>query len=184
MQKIVLCRCFYLSDNSVGRTKTLKRSDFDFMVYDNDVYFPVGFNPDQEKDIRAVIETDQTQPGYLRLRSLLHGEYLVNDKTEHCIEQNFSSYCDIFFIYTPVQKTSLPDITHTCSIPKCDMVPYYPCYSWPPQANSWIDCKRHSNWPTTETINKIVKKRMCSCVKSSSVKCSTKYRISIFFLVC
>ena len=88
------------------------------MGYDNDVYFPVGFNPQQEKDIRAVIETDQTQPGYLRLRSLLHGEYLVNDKTKHCIQQNSSSYFDIFLIYNPVQKKSLPDKTHTCSIPE------------------------------------------------------------------
>ena len=47
-----------------------------------------------------------------------------------------------------------------------DLVYYFPCSVWPPQARSWIERERPSQWPSQDTIQRIVSQG-CGIVKTA-----------------
>ena len=61
-----------------------------------------------------------------------------------------------------------------------DSVPYLSCSSWPPIANSWIDRKHDSYWPSKETIQTIVSKgcRIVHKPRELSEDKETEFRFS------
>ena len=176
---------FYVKNTSTGAI-TICKSDFDFMVYDNCYMFPVGFEKENGSNnmyIGGFIETDHTRPGYLRLRTL-KGEYIRNESVEHHFRIGAKWVERISFI-----RNILQIAPQTTSIFKgchgdCDIVYYYPCKEWPPQASTWIDRKRRSNWPTKETIGRIVKEGCALVLKAHPMSRNehVEFRFSFSFV--
>ena len=141
-----------------------EESDIDIMVREayawTSVYL-VGFHRSDGSDIKAVIETTQTHPGYLLLREM-DGTYKQNKSssgeiprmmetlpTEYSALEVTPSYCR----HGPSVEINMTDSGHHV---KFDFVRHYPCASWPPEAEPWKGRHRPSNWPARETIERIV----------------------------
>ena len=145
-------------------------SDIDMMMreaYGPSVYL-VGFHRGDGSDIKAVIETTQTHPGYLRLRGM-DGEYIQNSgcSVGILILETLITQCVTFSRHGPSVETNLND--SQCNS-KSDFVRHYPCASWPPEAEPWIDRYRPSNWPTRDTIREDCIDGMFSGTETSSTQ--------------
>ena len=155
----------YWMKNFKTGEKILKQSDVDLMLSEH----PVGFDRGDESSIIATIETMHTSPGYLRLRGV-DGKYInssdwfpmscnlppkyINQLALACLSEferlSFTGSVDQHGpAMTSTGKQSLGfDDFHT------DFVRHYPCASWPPQAESWLNRYRPSNFPARETVEK------------------------------
>ena len=133
-------------------------SDVDVMLTSN---CPVGFDLETESDIVAVVETDASSPGYLRLRMVLDiefsldkvtkkystGQYLTYWKTAKCPNESNS----IESTWTgPSRKSKVNN-----DMFEQDMVCFFPCSKWPPSAMSWVDRARPSSWPSKDAVEQI-----------------------------
>ena len=158
----------YWAKNLSTGTYELKESDVDLMTPAMNCLFSgsVGFN--RKEGTCAIIETKHTSPGYLRLLDF-EGKYLLS-------KYNTTQFFDIFPLELLQSNLSqIPNLVATSSVHqngpaisitsdgplffqhyKHDYVTHYPCPSWPPEAEPWINRHRPSNWPTRETVRRIV----------------------------
>ena len=136
-----------------------KSSDMDRM---RDSRGRVGFNAELiGSNVFAIIEFENCELGYCRLRDVRNGEILSGNieligNTER--DQN-----QINTVERNYYKKSFTRGPATTNIPYCkqviiDDVFYYSCLSWPPIAQTWIDRERRSKWPPKGIIQEIVSK--------------------------
>ena len=146
---------FYLQTD--GNPSVKKCSDIDTMLY---VEQKIGFDV-KESNIIATVDTDQSRPGYLRLRDVVTGQLSVLASRESHDSIMEGSIFDSFDMRDGPHSQHGPATTLThniISLFEIDRVLYLNCSLWPPIAKSWIDRKRPSNWPSKETIQTIVSK--------------------------
>ena len=128
----------------------------------------VEFNAKIESKIFATIEIENCNPGYLRLRDVVNGKILrFSGNIVFLFNDNNSKVRNKLKLHEQIKrniyKTSVtrgPATTNTTfnEVWVSDDVYYHNCPSWPSIAQTWIDRKRQSKWPSKEIIREIVSK--------------------------
>ena len=157
---------FYMNhelERTEGRTFAGRTfADVDIMVSNN---CPVGFNLETEPGIRAVVETDASPPGYLRLRAVSDLTFITNGLIETYAKGQYFTYCrspkrldGLLRILVSSRNWVGPAINLKWRnvLVDQDLVSFYPCSKWPPTAMSWINRARPSSWPSTDAVEKII----------------------------
>ena len=158
MRKIACYRYFmYIITGSFLKRKL---SDLDVMI---DIGLEVGFDG-ADSNIFATVDTDKSPPGFLRIRKIGTGQLcslpengLAGDSgptAKEMIIEKWYPQMTHNYQHGPATALSFP----VSIMEQVDVVPYFSCSSWPPIAESWITRKRHSYWPSKETIQDIVSK--------------------------
>ena len=135
-----------------------KWSDIDQM-YDSG--HQVGFNTETESNLFATIETNNCKPGYLRLRFAGNGKIVRGSEDIKLLHSKRKIYSkmgkprDLQLKSTITRGPATTNIFHS-DLLTMDDVFYSSCSSWPPIAQTWVDRKRRSKWPSKETIRDIV----------------------------
>ena len=152
---------FYVQNDKIGTIKIW--SDVDYMVHPIGT---VGFG-NTESDIVAVIDTDNSPPGYLQLRDIRtrilccrpeeknNFDFLEPSTRKNKLENTMPLWN--LSPHGPATKVTTCHDLFPC-LSSFDSVNYYSCSSWPPIAKPWIDRERHCNWPSIETIQTVVSK--------------------------
>ena len=165
---------FYLQTD--GNNSIKKWSDIDLMEHTGKY---VGFDVN-EPNIFATVDTDESRPGYLRLRVFETGRLLASSITlDNPIEKklSWSYYLNHHeFQHGPARSMKFD----SAYLKEVDRVSYVSCSSWPRIANAWIDRKRPCNWPSKETIQSIVSKgcRIVHKPHEMSKRRRTEFRFS------
>ena len=144
---------FYIHTD--GNLSVKKRSDIDIMMAQP--RGKVGFDV-TESNIFARIDTGISRPGFLRLRDLESGGWLVLNHSDFENSRLYSEFLHPDVLHSTQQGPASSTKMNGLNLNDVDRVPYFSCSSWPPIAKSWIDRERPSNWPSKETIQTIVSK--------------------------
>ena len=146
-KKELICR--HSRSKILPGSNTGNGSDLDYMIVD--------FEPNIDTNVSAIVDTDNSPPGYLRLRDRYTGElisYPTNNKTvkKHLGPEKYSSSFTAFIRHGPALKG-----THSYDeMPKIDFVLSSSWPKWPQCAEAWIRRKRE--WPSLEIIQEIISK--------------------------
>ena len=145
---------FYIFNDVYGTVK--KRSDIDVME-------ELTITDPLQRDLLLCCDSRNSPPGYLKLRSIQTGGLLnmPDNKEKTCkyppskIETFYENYYDKVRIIIPHGPATLY-VDRFRQERDWDVVYYIRWPYWPPVANSWIQRERKYNWPSKETIEKIV----------------------------
>ena len=133
---------FYALDQSGKRE--LIRSDLDHM-------FDLGIVADFENGskVQAVIDTNESHPGYLRLEDIQIWQIRE-------LKKLIESSLKVHDSFKNTQNGPAIQTTHKDSdIVESDFICYLRCPTWPPQAHPWIQRQRNLKWLDEETIQEI-----------------------------
>ena len=158
-------------ERTAGRTFAgWKTADVDTMISNN---CPVGFNLATEPDIGAVVDTDASPPGYLRLKvvsdltvsDLCLNQSITNGLIETYAKNQYFTYCRTAKSFDGLNRIVVSSLNWVGPAMNWkwgndqyeqDMVLFFPCSKWPPTAMSWIDRARPSSWPSTDAVQKVI----------------------------